>query len=34
MLDKIKKFYEDNKKVVLIGLGLVAVVLIWMKTKK
>lgn len=34
MLDKIKKFYEDNKKVVLIVLGLVAVFFIWKKTRK
>lgn len=34
MLEKIKTFYSENKKVVLIGLGLVAVVLIWRKTKK
>lgn len=34
MLDKIKKFYEENKKVVLIGAGLVVAFLIWKKTRK
>jgi putative intracellular protease/amidase len=34
MLDKVKKFYEENKKVVLICGGLLAVFLIWKKTQK
>lgn len=34
MLDKIKTFFEANKKVVLIAAGLVVAFLIWKKTRK
>lgn len=34
MLDKIKTFFEANKKLVLIGAGLVVAFLIWKKTRK
>lgn len=34
MLEKLKKFYTDNKKVVLIGLGVVAVIVLWKKMQR